>query len=201
MARFWWARHGQCDANVTHTFSHRRYDPPLTALGRQQAGELAERVAGFGLAQVFCSPLLRARETAQTVTERLGLPGPRVLDGLCELDIGSLEGRSDAAAWQIHDDVHAAWAAGDLEARFPDGESRLSLLARLTEALSEVAQSAAETSGGVLLVAHGGNVRAALPGWGVPEPEHGLPNTGLAELGLALGSDGVLEVALLSWEG
>jgi len=195
----WWARHGESEANVTQTLAHRRYDPGLTPLGRRQADGLAERLRRFGVAKVLCSPLVRARETASVVTERLGLAAPEVLEGLCELDVGSLDGRSDAAAWQIYHDVQAAWAAGAVGTAFPDGEDRIALLARLSEALGTVAAVAATSPGAVLVVAHGGNVQAALPGWGVTVPDRDLGNAGLVELDLATTPDGVLAVRLISW--
>jgi len=49
-------------------------DPPLTERGRAQARELAERLAGEGIARILASPYRRALETAHIVAERLGLP-------------------------------------------------------------------------------------------------------------------------------
>jgi probable phosphoglycerate mutase len=47
-------------------------DPPLTELGRRQAAALAAAMAGEQLDEVLVSPLLRARETAAPILERLG---------------------------------------------------------------------------------------------------------------------------------
>jgi probable phosphoglycerate mutase len=47
-------------------------DPPLTELGRRQAGALATTLAGQQLDEVLVSPLLRARETAAPVLDALG---------------------------------------------------------------------------------------------------------------------------------
>jgi 2,3-bisphosphoglycerate-dependent phosphoglycerate mutase len=47
-------------------------DPPLTELGHQQALALAEAMAGEQLDEVLVSPLLRARQTAAPMLERLG---------------------------------------------------------------------------------------------------------------------------------
>jgi probable phosphoglycerate mutase len=47
-------------------------DPPLTELGRRQATALAAVMAGEQLDEVLVSPLLRARETAVPILERLG---------------------------------------------------------------------------------------------------------------------------------
>jgi probable phosphoglycerate mutase len=47
-------------------------DPPLTDLGRRQAEQLAERLAGEEFAEVYVSPLRRARETAAPLLAALG---------------------------------------------------------------------------------------------------------------------------------
>jgi 2,3-bisphosphoglycerate-dependent phosphoglycerate mutase len=47
-------------------------DPPLTERGRQQAALLADRLAGETFDEVYVSPLVRARQTAAPVLERLG---------------------------------------------------------------------------------------------------------------------------------
>ncbi|MBI4862827.1 MAG: histidine phosphatase family protein [Candidatus Riflebacteria bacterium] len=48
--------------------------PPLSDLGRRQAGELAGYLAGESVTIVYASPFARARETAQQVAERVGCP-------------------------------------------------------------------------------------------------------------------------------
>jgi broad specificity phosphatase PhoE len=100
-----WARHGQNLANLTHTFSHRVFDGDLTDLGRRQAQDLAERLAAPGgdpVGRLVCSPLRRARQTADIVGLRLGLPVVMELDELREVNVGDLDGRSDARAWETY---------------------------------------------------------------------------------------------------
>ena len=51
------------------------YDPDsLTERGHRQAEALADRMAVNGLDEIYSSPLVRARQTAQPTAERLGLP-------------------------------------------------------------------------------------------------------------------------------
>jgi len=204
-----WARHGQNAANLTRTLSYRVYDRGLTDTGRRQAGELAERLAAAGAGPIgllACSPLRRARQTAGIVGARLGLPVGLVLDDLREVDVGDLDGRSDAGAWDTYTRVLAAWRAGDTRARFPGGEDRDELCARLRRALAEVARGAAGTRGAggarSLVVAHGASLRAALPGLaGAPDPGTDLPTGGIAELRVDPGRPPHPLVELLSWPG
>jgi len=46
---------------------------PLTAEGREQARALGEKLAAHGLDAVVCSPLLRARETAELIARAAGV--------------------------------------------------------------------------------------------------------------------------------
>lgn len=175
-----WARHGQSEANVSQTLSHRVYDPDLTGLGHRQAAALADRLADGALpvAAVACSPMRRARQTADAVAARLGVPLTEVED-LRELDVGSLDGRADDAAWRIYHEVLAAWSAGALDARFPGGESGTELVARVRRGFG--AAVALGDGGSPLVVAHGGNLQSALPVLtGEVPPADGLPPTGMA---------------------
>jgi broad specificity phosphatase PhoE len=171
MARILWARHGQNVANISRTLSYRVFDGDLTPAGRHQAAELAEHLAAHGdrIGQVVCSPLLRARQTAQIIADRLGLPVAGELDELRELNVGTLDGRSDSRAWAVYDGVLAAWAAGQGTARFPGGEDYAELCARLRHALVTVASGPSHSMS--LIVAHGASLRAALPALaGVADP-------------------------------
>lgn len=56
----------------------------ITPAGRLEAAALAERMASHGLDELYCSPLGRARATAQPTAERLGLT-PTVADWTREL--------------------------------------------------------------------------------------------------------------------
>ena len=208
-----WARHGENVANLTRTLSYRVFDGDLTDVGRRQARELGESLAAGGgdrIGLLACSPLRRARQTADIVGQRLGLPVAMELDDLREVNVGELDGRSDAQAWEIYAAVLAAWRAGDTVARFPGGENRDELCARLLRALRVVARGAAAGPSPVLagsaaaerslVVAHGANLRAALPCLaGEPDPGTDLATGGVAALRVR--PSGLPEVRLVSWPG
>lgn len=63
VTEIWLVRHADCYTDLTDTA-----DPPLSALGRQQAARLAERVRRIRHAAVYSSPLRRAMETARAIT-------------------------------------------------------------------------------------------------------------------------------------
>lgn len=198
-----WARHGQNVANLTATFSYRVFDGDLTELGRRQAAEIAQRIAASAaddpVRLLACSPLRRARQTAEIVGSALGLPAALELDDLRELNVGALDGRSDPDAWRTYREVLAAWQAGETDVRFPGGEDRNELCARLRRALLTIARhSAGETA---LVVAHGASLRAALPGLaGSDDPGADLDTGAVATLQLDA-SRPAAAVQLLSWPG
>jgi broad specificity phosphatase PhoE len=200
-----WARHGQNVANVSGTFSYRVFDGDLTELGEQQAAELAESLAASSaddrVRVLACSPLRRARQTAQIVGSVLGLPRALELDDLRELNVGALDGRSDPDAWRTYNQVLAAWLAGDSQARFPGGEDRDELCTRLRRAMLTIAGHGADATS--LVVAHGASLRAALPGLGAGEdPGADLPTGAVATLELTVPPDpqsSAPAVQLLSW--
>lgn len=86
-------RHGESEANVLGRMQG-HLDSPLSALGREQAQILgswmAERRLTFDAA--YCSPLLRARETAEIVCRALGRAAPLPDVDLQEIHSGDLQG-------------------------------------------------------------------------------------------------------------
>jgi broad specificity phosphatase PhoE len=182
--RILWARHGQNVANLTRTLSHRVFDGDLTDLGRQQAELLADQLAsgrGDRVGQILCSPLRRARQTARIINDRLGLPVACELDDLRELNVGSLDGRSDDDAWVAYNAVLAAWSAGQVTARFPGGEDYGELCTRLRRALVTAARAPVGST--TLIAAHGASLRAAIPGLtGEPAPAVDLATGATATL-------------------
>lgn len=73
-------RHGESEHNRNDSAST---DSPLTLLGREQARLTGERLAVLGLEALYCSPQLRALETAEILRTYLHLQ-PRVCLKLSE---------------------------------------------------------------------------------------------------------------------
>jgi broad specificity phosphatase PhoE len=130
---------------------------PLDEVGRAQALELAERAAAHGFASLWCSPLLRARETADAVARSTGLV-PREDARFMETDAGDWTDRSFA---DVHAEAPAAFEsflAGDAGFAFPGGESLAEQQERVSAALEDVQQGELPA----LVVCHGMVIRAAL---------------------------------------
>lgn len=156
-------RHGKTAGNLRRNYIGRT-DEPLCELG---VAELNERIAAGmypAVDMVFCSPMLRCRQTAALI-----YPGQeaRVIDDLRECNFGSFEnlnyqdlsGRAD----------YQAWIDSNGEAPFPGGESReefaertLVGFARVADILLAVGEESGKLPGSAALVVHGGTVMAIL---------------------------------------
>ncbi|CAM5444634.1 Fructose-2,6-bisphosphatase OS=Corynebacterium variabile OX=1727 GN=CVA01_10640 PE=4 SV=1 [Corynebacterium variabile] len=100
-------RHGQTPMSVAGVFSGRS-DPALTDLGNAQVARAASWLRtrqdqGEGIDAIYSSPLLRARQTAESAAEALDLDVTGA-DDLIETDFGVWEGLG-------FDEVHRRWPA------------------------------------------------------------------------------------------
>jgi broad specificity phosphatase PhoE len=148
------ARHGESDWNRAKRWQGHA-DRPLTDLGREQAHELAERLAETELDAVYSSDLQRARETGEIVAKSQGLD-VLVLPELREVDVGSWSGLTRSEAEQRFPEAYARWAGGG--EGWDDGETYEQLSARVVGAIYAIA--ADRPGERVLVVAHGGSIRA-----------------------------------------
>jgi 2,3-bisphosphoglycerate-dependent phosphoglycerate mutase len=162
MMILYFVRHGESEANVLHEVSNRGLRHPLTERGRAQAKELAEALRPHTPALIFCSPLLRAMQTAEILSSTLG--APRTATGaLREYDCGIIEGRSDDEAWRLHADLFARWMRHEWNERIADGESFLDIQARFVPFVNSLSATYGQTDEQIVLVGHGGLYRCMLP--------------------------------------
>ena len=145
-------RHGETDWNRDGRWQGHS-DTHLNAVGREQAARLADELDGVDV--VYASDLARARETAETLAEPLGLDVQ--LDGrLRERSFGAWEGKTGPEIEAEFPDAHARWLAGHGPGA-DDAEPFADFGARVGSFLEEVlARHPDET---VLVVAHGGSIR------------------------------------------
>ncbi|HVL30789.1 MAG TPA: histidine phosphatase family protein [Solirubrobacteraceae bacterium] len=147
-------RHGETDYNAADRFQG-QLDTPLNERGREQSRALARALAGEHVSALYCSPLSRARETAEIVGAALGLEP--VLDArLMEADVGEWAGRLYTEVTVDDPGAFARWRSADPDFRFPGGESVAEQAARVAAALADVAAGPLPA----LVVAHGGTIRA-----------------------------------------
>jgi broad specificity phosphatase PhoE len=149
-------RHGETDWNADGRLQGHT-DRPLSDFGRRQAQQLAAELEGDELEAIYSSDLTRARETAEIVGERLGLPVALDPD-LREKDWGSWEGLTAVE----RDRVEFV------------GESTEAHQERMLRALRRIAERH-PGEGRVLVVTHGGSMRrvqTATTGMALPVVEN-----------------------------
>jgi broad specificity phosphatase PhoE len=156
--RLWIVRHGESAGNVARAaaqaaraaridIAERDVDVPLSALGEQQSRALgqwfAEMPPGERPEIVFCSPYLRARQTAALIQDGAALaeaPGSFVLDErLREKEFGVLDRlTSHGIAEHYPEQAEFRQFMGKFYHRPPGGESWCDVILRLRSALDSI---------------------------------------------------------------
>lgn len=174
-------RHGETEWSRARRHTGRT-DLPLLPEGREQAATLPDRLARWTFAEVRCSPLQRARQTA----ELAGLAVDAFDDRLLEWDYGAYEGiTSEQVAEQR--DGWFIWTDG-----CPDGESPADVAARCDDLIAELDGREDD----IALVAHGHLLRAFAARWVEQDLALGarlkLETTGVCALGVERGRRSIL---------
>jgi broad specificity phosphatase PhoE len=146
-------RHGHTTAEAG-TLVGSRDDPGLSDEGRDQARAAAAVLRGRRFGAVVCSPLRRARETAALAVPDASL---RIDPRIQELDWGDITGFTFAQVEERFPEVAAAWVRDGWPAP-PGGEHPTALWRRTAAAVLEIHDAGVD--GDVLLVCHGGVIRA-----------------------------------------
>jgi probable phosphoglycerate mutase len=103
-------RHGRTAWNVQRKFQGQA-DPPLDAVGREQAREAAAMLASVEPDAIYSSDLVRATETAAALAALTGLP-VRLDRRLRERSLGRWEGLTRDEVATLYPQEFAAWLAG-----------------------------------------------------------------------------------------
>lgn len=149
MTIFYLVRHGETDWNRQHRVQGSS-DIPLNDTGRRQARGAARLLARRSLDTVYTSPLSRAVETAQIISDELGLGAPISDAGFVERDYGDAEGLTRTQ-------INSRWRGST---PIPGQESRASVQRRVTAALHHLAKG--NEGKHVVVTTHGGVIRSML---------------------------------------
>lgn len=160
-------RHGDAIPGADEIIPSGVYDDlPLSRLGREQAQWLADRFQALPFSAIYSSPLLRCRQTAAPLAERLGLR-PVIVENLKEIRLGNIrpwpEDTTDLAALTAAlqerqaDIVRLVGETGHWDA-IPGSEPSKEFRRRVVEACDSIAGR--HIGQRVLIFAHGGVVNA-----------------------------------------
>jgi broad specificity phosphatase PhoE len=157
-------RHAQTDL-------HGRFcghsDPGLSVQGQEQLPIIIQSLSHMVLRAIWCSDLLRARETAEPIAKHFGLHYT-TSPGFREMNFGKWEGMTWKEVELQYPEDASAWAKVFPHHRPPGGESFLELQTRAVEQMEQLAKHA--EPGCTLVVTHAGFIRTVVA-WvlGVPD--------------------------------
>ena len=139
-------RHGQSEWNVLGRWQGSQGDPELTEAGRRQAKESVQNLSE--ISKVYSSPLKRALETAQIISDDLNLNEPILEPRLVEKNVGEWSGLTT-------DEIESKWPDYIATGKRPDSfETNEDLVDRGVKALIKIAKDSPNDT--VCAVAHGG---------------------------------------------
>lgn len=147
-------RHGQDDDSVRGGWS----DSPLTETGVRQSIELANEIHNnverkYNIGRIFSSDIIRARQTANIIAEKLNLP-VCLMPEFREVNNGDLAGLDNHIAEEKYPELY--WRNLEWKEHYPNGESPNEFYDRVSYAWLNFKQSLVSYDKNVLLVTHGG---------------------------------------------
>lgn len=156
MTRFLLIRHAVTDS-VGKSLTGRMPGVPLNEEGRRQAQSLAQRLAMLPIAAIYCSPVERARQTAELMAKVL-LLSTVASDDFMELDFGEWTGAnfdrlSTETSFQHFNTFRS-------NSRIPGGETMLEAQLRIVKGMQALCEKHEGQT--VAIVSHSDMIKAAV---------------------------------------
>ena len=145
-------RHGETEWNAAGRIQG-QLDVPLNAVGLAQADAVARELANEKFSVIYCSDLIRVRQTTAPTAEILKL-SPHYTDKLRERHYGMFETLTYAEAKEKHPEAYAQFKDRDPDFDFSSGESLRNFYQRSLDCVSGIA--AKHPGERVLIFTHGG---------------------------------------------
>jgi broad specificity phosphatase PhoE len=129
-------RHGETDWNILGRYQGQA-DPPLNNQGLAQSKTLAESLRNENIDIIYTSPLMRARQTAEIISNRLGVDlvvDPRFM----EIHQGDWQMRLRSEIEALYPELFSAWENKPWDITPPAGESLHEVAGRVESALEDI---------------------------------------------------------------
>jgi broad specificity phosphatase PhoE len=132
-------RHAATEANLAHPplIQGRKHNPALAPLGVRQAELTRDFLAIRAIDVCYCSPMLRAMQTAAIIAAAHGL-APQPLEALTECDVGDWEGMDWQTIRRMDSERYRRFMANPAEHGYPGGESFEDVFRRSSAALDNL---------------------------------------------------------------
>lgn len=144
-------RHGEDDDSRLGGWS----DAGLSLKGKEQVENACENImkSDYNIQHIFSSDLQRAKETAEIVSEHLGLP-ITLLEEFRETNNGDLAGISKEKFQKEYPGLY--FSALEWEQQYPNGESPAQYYNRIKDGWEAFKNRSGALDGDILLVTHAG---------------------------------------------
>lgn len=149
-------RHGETLWNELRLLQGRT-NVALSGVGREQAQALAEALAQIPLSSIYCSPLLRARETAEILSVPHKIT-PKTDEGFVEMNFGEWEGKSHDELRKKFPQQYETWLINPGQVSVPGAEQLGDVQARVIDSLERIIEENDRKA--IAIVGHGGVNRA-----------------------------------------
>ena len=157
-------RHGETTGDLEDRYGG-WYDDPLTDEGERQLKATAQRLVGTQVDKIYSSNLIRAKQSAEIINVILET-GIDFLDGLRERNYGVLGGLTKTEAQEKYPEVVELHK--DPTNTDPEGESQSDFTDRVLNTFQSILK---DELGTVIIVSHGGPIKAILRHLNIPLPE------------------------------
>ncbi|MEG0255964.1 MAG: histidine phosphatase family protein [Vagococcus sp.] len=154
--KLYFTRHGKTEWNQEMRLQGMHGDSPLLPESLQEIEQLGQHLEQIEFKKIYCSPLTRAKETAEGIHTKLKQPSDIIFsDDLKELGLGELEGQKIVDSRERFPDE--MWYLRNDPSKYDptpfNGENYVKMLERSTEFVKQVVDETEE--GPILFVSHG----------------------------------------------
>ncbi len=164
--KLYFIRHGESEANITQAYNSRNNNiHSLTEKGILQIKECAEELKEIKFDFFYSSGLLRARESAELISEKIGIDF-EVDNNLREIDMGIYEGKSGSEVDRKYRELLLNWLVEvDKSAKIEDGEDYNGVIRRFKKFISNLEEKVRDekTEINIAVLSHAGFIRAVVP--------------------------------------
>ena len=157
--RLFLLRHGETASSISGQYVGSGSDIPLTPGGVKMAEQFAEAYKSHDWKAVYCSPLLRTRQTLAPLQTSLTCP-VHFREGLKEIDYGEWELKSQEEIKAVNPEAMKKFHENGDVFSPPGGETAITVLNRVTEVLKEAKKE--NVDGDILFVSHRTTLRVLL---------------------------------------
>ena len=158
MIKLYFIRHGRQNSGLCNV------DVPLDDAGVRQAKLVAKRMRTYDIDKLYCSHLIRAKQTAEYIGEELGLDAI-IEENLREISFGDMEGLDDVQIKEKFADFLIERKKAKEDIPNPGGESGQDVFNRAMPVIRNIIEDAkANDYKSVAIVSHGGLIRSVVAG-------------------------------------